>query len=180
MLNPSVLPDWPSDLNLFQNLKDFKSRVKIHKKLKQWILMIEHSISKIRNVLDPSMILDWSFRVYFDQILKDFKSRTKIHRNMIWRNLLIKHFISGFWTIPIAFMTPDWLFDACTMRFGGPPLMMNKIIIFNIDVTKLGAIIKNNNEIEKKDRNMRKEGPTKILGKKWGFRVSNYERMGMA
>lgn len=84
MSEPSMVPDWSSNMYLAHNLKDSKSMVKIRQKLKQWILMIKHSISKIWDILNALMMLDWSFRVHFDYILKDSKWRAKIFWNMIW------------------------------------------------------------------------------------------------
>lgn len=56
-----------------------------------------------------------------------------------------------------------------TMRFSGPPLMRDKIVILGIDVTELGTTY----EIGKKDGKMNKVGLTKILVKNRGSRVLN-------
>lgn len=107
----------------------------------EWALTILIGTLRFWGIFEPSAIFNQSFNVYFAQILRDSKLRVKIRRNMIQWNSLIKYSIFGFWTILDAFVTPDWLFDVCSMRFGGSPLMRGKIIISQVDVTKLGTTI---------------------------------------
>lgn len=60
MRNPSMVPDWSSNVYFCQILKDFKLMAEIFQNLIHWILMIKYYISKFWDIPDPSVIFDWS------------------------------------------------------------------------------------------------------------------------